>query len=162
MSRYFIIVLLGLSSADCWGGSISDQFAGGYNGVAWGTSLTNLVGMLPTGQHVFATTPGERLYMVPSAEPLLGVPRDGMAVEYGLDKDDRVSVVAVKFAYERRDQLLGALISQFGAFSGKGIKGTTTWYAWPNDRGLSMSVYVSTSPLFGILELVISRKTAVS
>jgi hypothetical protein len=44
----------------------------------------------------------------------------------------------------------------------RGLLGTTTWYAWPNDRGLSMSVYVSTSPLFGILELIISRKTAVS
>jgi hypothetical protein len=100
--------------------------------------------------------------MVPGAEPLLGVPRDGMTVEYGLDKDDRVSVVGVNFAYERRDQLLGALISQFGAYSGKGVKGTTTWYAWPIDRGLRMSVHVSTSPLFGILELVISRKAPAS
>jgi hypothetical protein len=120
-------------------------------------SLVDLVGVLPGGEHFFATTAGERDYAVENNETLLGVPRTGMKVQYGLGKDNRVEVIGVNVPYERRDQLLDALVAAFGSFKGKYTKGTSTTYYWAADDGIQISLRASVVPSYGILQFEVSR-----
>ena len=55
----------------------------------------------------------------------------------------------MNFPYERRDQLLGALISSFGSYSKRFVKGTATYFDWPKDNGIHLFVRASTSPSCG-------------
>ena len=138
-------------------GPIADYFSSGYEGVAWGTSLTDLVGLLPLGEHHFSTAPGERVYIVRNDEPLLGVPRLGATIQYHLGKDGGVESIAVDLPYERRDQLMGTLLSLFGRYATKRVVGSAISYYWMPDRGITLSTRSSQSPKNGILEFWIGR-----
>jgi len=159
MSRILSSFALIFVSSICWSGPIAAQFGSGYGGIPWGMSLVDLVGVLPGGEHFFATTAGERDYAVENNESLVGVPRTGMKVQYGLGKDNRVEVIAVNVPYERRDQLLDALVIAFGSFKGKFTKGTSTTYYWAVDDGIQISLRASVVSSYGILQFGISRAT---
>jgi hypothetical protein len=138
-------------------GPIADYFSSGYEGVAWGTSLTALVGVFPQGEHHFSTAPGERVYIVRNDEPLLGVPRLGATIQYHLGKDGGVESIAIGVPYERRDQLMGTLLSLFGGYASQRVVGSAISYYWTRDRGISLSTRSSQSPRNGILEFWIGR-----
>ena len=90
-----------------FGGPITDEFRCGYGGIPWGSSLADLVGTLLDGHHYFAvtSTAGERNYDVINDEPLLGEPRRGMSVQYGIGKWNTVDIVGVNVPYERLGSL---------------------------------------------------------
>ncbi len=158
MLRTLSFTVLMLCSLNAMSGPLAEQFASGYNGIAWGTSLVNLVGTLPGGQHLFATTSGEREYALSSDEPFLGVPRPAMTTAYGLDKEDRFYIIGINVPYEYRVQLIGALISSFGAYTSKKVMRTQNVYDWPKDGGVLLTVRESRSDQYGILQVVISRR----
>jgi hypothetical protein len=133
-------------------GPIAEQFRSGFGGVAWGTSLTNLVGVFPEGDHYFSTAPGQRVYVARSDEPILGVPRAGTRVQYHLGKEGGVEMIAIGVPYERRDQLLGDAMSIFGTYASTRAVGPATIYRWLTDDGITVEIRCSTSPRFGILE----------
>jgi hypothetical protein len=164
MIRIFFAAAIGLLCQTAFGGAITEEFRGGYGGIPWGTSLADLVGTLPGGQHYFAltSTAGERSYDVINDEPLLGVPRKGTSVQYGIGKWNSVDIVGVGVPYERRDELLGALISRFGNYSKRVQVGTSTYYQWPQENCLRISLRASTNPNYGILQFVISNPPACS
>jgi hypothetical protein len=152
----FALLLLAISPL-AWSGPIADQFRSGYEGVRWGLPLADLVGMLPEGEHHFSTAPGERVYIVRNDEPLLGVPRVGNRVQYHLGKDGGVESIAVGIPYDRYQQLLGALISQFGPYAISREVGTATQFKWKLDEGVFIAVRVSRNPRYGIAEFWIAH-----
>ena len=151
MRCLFAVALLISSAATA--GPIADQYSAGYNGIKWDLPLADLVGMLPQGEHLFSTSPGHRVYVVVNDDPILGVPRAGMRMQYALGKNGGVESIAMGVSYERRDELLGALISQFGAYATKYEIGTTFRYDWKPDQNVQIAVRVSKDPRYGIAEL---------
>jgi hypothetical protein len=157
MCRIFLAVFLaGISQAVC-AAAIADQFGSGYGGVKWGTSVASLVGMLPGGDHFFSAPPGERAYMVRNDDMLFGVPRDGMRIQYYFGDDNGVDWIAMGIPYERREQLLGSLVSLFGSYAVTRTEGVAIRYVWPTDHGITMSVRASRDPTNGILEFWVAR-----
>jgi hypothetical protein len=152
--------LLVVASATAWGGPVSDQFSMGYEGVRWGLPLADLVGMMPEGDHYFSTAPGHRLYMVRNDEPILGVPRPGMRVQYHLGKDGGVESIVVGIPYDRHQQLLGALMSQFGRYVRATEIGDITYYYWPRDQQIQLVLRVTKDPRYGIAEFGINHLTS--
>jgi len=146
-----------LASRVAFGGPIGEQFHSGFGGIAWGMSLVQLVGMLPEGDHYFSTAPGHRAYSVRNDEPLFGVPRVGRRIQYHLGTDGGVEKIAVGIPYERREQLLGALISQFGRYASARSIGDTIIYAWQADQNVAITVRASRDPQYGILEFWVGR-----
>jgi hypothetical protein len=138
-------------------GPIAAQFGSGYEGVQWGTTLTKLVGLFPEGEHYFSTAPDSRVYMVQNNYPIFDVPRVGTRVQYALGINGGVESIAVGVPYERRDQLLGALLSLFGSYSATGTVGTAIIYQWPQDNQIQISVRASKNPTNGILEFWINH-----
>jgi hypothetical protein len=136
-------------------GPIAEQFAGGWGGISFGTPLAALMGTLPEGDQYFSTAPGGRDYTIRSDEPILGVPRNGMRVRFHLDAQGTVGQIGITVPYERRDQLLGVMLSLFGPYRTQVI-GISTHYSWPVDRGVQVAVRSSTNPANGILELAIT------
>jgi fluoride ion exporter CrcB/FEX len=151
------LLILTLFATASWSGPIASQFSSGHDGIPWGATLANVVGIFPSGQHYFATTTGGREYSLFSDVAFLGVPRIGMETQYGFDKDNRLYIVGINIPYEYREQLLGTLIASFGTYSSRSLDGTTLLYSWPKDHGLTLTVRTSQNPEFGILQVVISR-----
>lgn len=139
-------------------GAIADQFGHGYGGMAWATPLASLVGMLPGGDHYFSSLAGERLYTVKNDDPLFGIPREGMRIQYHFGKTNRLRDVAVIVPYERREQLLASLVSMFGSYNNPVTIGRTIIYAWPQDHGIWVAVRASVDATNGILELWIDHE----
>ena len=160
MSRAFLAVMLTLVSLPlAWGGPIADQFGSGYGGVPWGLSLAKLVGMVPGGDHYFSTALGHREYSIRNDEPFLGVPRPGTRIQYGLGTDGGIESVAIGFPYDRREELLGALYSQFGRAAQINEVGTAVIYRWAQDGEIRIAVRASRDSQYGILELWIQHVT---
>ncbi|HXJ40693.1 MAG TPA: hypothetical protein VNH18_15540 [Bryobacteraceae bacterium] len=157
MRRAFFISVILLVAHQSKAGPIAAQFGSGYEGVYWGTSLTKLVGMFPDGEHYFSTSPGERVYLVQNNYPIFDVPRTGTRVQYHLGKDGGVEYIAIGVPYERRDQLLGTLLSLFGSYSAPRTVGTAVIYHWPRDNQVTISVRASKDPTNGILEFWVSH-----
>jgi hypothetical protein len=155
--RMLLAGILTVASTVAWCGPIADQFAWGYDGVKWGLPLADLVGMMPEGDHYFSTAPGNRVYTVKNDAPLLGVPRAGTRVQFHLGADGGVESIAVGIPYDRREQLLGALISQFGTYSIKRDVGVVTYFRWPQDQQVRITVRVSRDPRYGIAEFWIDH-----
>src|SRR5580704_5156672 len=83
-------------------GSVQDTFGSGVLGVLWGTSLTDVAGVYPQGDHVFAVTPGCRAYWVKDGQMFLGIPRERSGVLFGFDKQNHVAIASVAFEFERK------------------------------------------------------------
>jgi len=157
MRRKLFASLLLVISAPGWSGPIAEQFGSGYEGVKWGSPLADLVGMLPQGEHYFSTAPGERVYIVRNDDPLLGVPRTGNRVQYHFGKDGGVESIAIGVPYDRYQQLLGALISQFGPYAASRDVGAVTKFWWKEDQGVVIAVRVSREARYGIAEFWIGH-----
>jgi hypothetical protein len=152
----FLTAILFATDQSC-AGPIAVEFGSGFEGVLWGTSLTQLVGLSPDGEHYFSTAPGERVYLVRNNDPILGVPRAGTRLQYHLGKDGGVESIAVGVPYERRDQLLGVLLSLFGSYSATRTVGTAIVYQWQRDNHIAINVRASKDPTNGILEFWINH-----
>jgi hypothetical protein len=135
----YCLLLVGLSAAS-HAGPIHDTFRGGVLGVPWGTPLDVLTGTYPNGDHMFAVTPGHRAYWVKEGTPFLSVPRPTNGVLYGLDENNRVSVVAIAFEFERALELRNTLTSLFGVPISMPSKGKSTSYGWKADNGIAVVV----------------------
>jgi hypothetical protein len=157
--KLFLGILIA-TPAIAWAGAIYDQFGSGYEGVRWGLPLTDLVGMMPDGDHYFSTAPGQRDYAVKNDAPLLGVPRSGTRVQYHFGKGGGVESIAVGIPYDRYQQLLGALISQFGRYSQTTEVGSITYYLWKQDQQIQIAVRVTKDPRYGIAEFGIIHVTS--
>lgn len=151
-----------ISTPAVWAGPVAEQFGSGYDGVSWGLSLAQLVGMIPEGDHYFSTSLGHRVYTVKNDEPFLGVPRAGTRIQYHLGIGGVVESIAVGIPYERREQLFGALIPQFGRPTRVDEVGNSLIYTWPQDRDVRIRVRASKDPRYGILEFWIQHIIAPS
>ena len=136
-------------------GPIEDQFHGGFNGATWGSSIDSLVGMFPPGEHVFATTPGGRAYWIKDQTPLLNVPRDGQSILFGFNEQDLLESITLGFAFDRKEQILGALTVTFGVATSTGRKGTKTFNCWKPDAKIALCFWASTAAKHGISWLTI-------
>lgn len=139
-------------STSTFAGNIDEQFAATVGGIAWGTKLDELVGVRPGGDHFFSTAPGDRGYRVPDDEPLFGIPRQDMKVQYHFGKNNEVIAIAYGLPYERREQLLGQLLLLFGPYRKPYVEETSLNYDWPADRRVAIAVRASREPKNGILE----------
>ena len=91
-----------VSTAPAFAGAIDDQFAAGLGGIPFGTKLNDLIGMRPGGDQHFSTAPGGRCYHLDDEDPLFGIERRGMRIEYSLGKNDDVYSVALGVPYAMR------------------------------------------------------------
>lgn len=138
-------------------GPIADRFASGVLGMQWGSSLDSLVGVLPQGDHVYATSPGNRGYLVKDDQDFLGVARRGHNIVYWFDENDRVESVTLSFPYERKDELMGALLSLCGHAGRRVTRGRSHLNVWGDDYGILISLKTTIEAQNGIAWLQISR-----
>ena len=155
-----LFALLITASAAACGGPISDQFGSGYEGVRWGLPLADLVGMMPDGDHYFSTAEGHRAYSVKNDAPILGVPRLGARVLYHIGKDGGVESINIGIPYERYQELLGVLMSQFGRYTQTREVGNITYYYWKQDQQILIAVRVTKDPRYGIADFGINHLTS--
>ena len=113
--------------------------------------------MFPEGEHYFSTAPGARVYMVQNNYPIFDVPRSGTRVQYQLWRNGGVESIAIGVPYEKRDQLLGTLMSLFGGYSASTTVGTAVVYQWPQDNQIQIGARASKDLTNGILEFWINH-----
>jgi hypothetical protein len=155
--RYVLIVLLlAATPLTTRAGALAREFGSGYEGVAWGDSLEDLVKMHPGGDHFFAFGDGVRDYALLDERPIFGIPRNRMRARYFLDDTNSVVSVGLTFPYDQRQKLLGALVLSYGPYKRTATKGIRATYSWARDDGVSLSVVETFDPSFGILVLNIS------
>jgi len=133
-------------------GAVDDEFAAGVRGVPWGTTLDELIAIRPGGDQYFSTAPGERCYIVADDEPLFGIARPGMRMQYHFSKDNRVTSIGIGVPYEQREQLLSELLLAFGPYRKPYVYGTAIYYDWPARGRARIEVRVSRDPPNGMLE----------
>jgi hypothetical protein len=141
MLKYLTMLALAVGtvvSADA--ASLKATFGGGILGVAWSTSLTDVVGIYPLGDHMFALTPGCRAYWVKDGQTYLGVPRDRNGVLFGFDRKNHIVVAAVAFDFERKDELRATLTGLLGAPLVATQSTEKTQYAWRSSEGMTAAV----------------------
>jgi hypothetical protein len=138
--RVFMLAVLAATAFCATAASLNATFGGGVLGVAWGASLTNVVGIYPQGDHIFAVTPGCRAYWVKDGQTFLGVPRDGHGVLFALDQNNRVGAAAIAFDYERKDELQTVLGSLLGTPINSTRSSGKFRYGWRSSDGMTASV----------------------
>ena len=136
---------------------ITDRFGSGVLGMQWGSSLDLIVGVFPQGDHIYATSPGNRAYVVRDDQEFLGVARDGHNVVYWFDANDRLESVTLSFPYERKDELLGALISLCGHAGWQAISKRSRLTIWGDDDGTWLFLRTTFDTRNGIAWLQIKR-----
>jgi hypothetical protein len=146
----FAFLSLGLSTLT-YADSVDDHFAAGMGGVAWGMTLDDLIAIRPGGEGRFSTAEGERSYSVLDDEPLFGIPRPGMRIQYHLGTDNDVRYIAIGVPYEQREQLLSELLMLFGRYRIE-KQGIHIRYVWVPERHVQISVRATLEPKNGILE----------
>jgi len=139
--RIFTLAVLMAIAIFAKAASLNATFGGGILGVPWGATLTDVVGVYPQGDHVFAVTPGCRAYWVKDGQTFLGVPRDGHGVLFALDKSNRVGAASIAFDYERKDELQAVLSSLFGPPMDPTHSNGRFRYGWRSADG--MTAYVN-------------------
>ena len=135
-----------------FGGIIDDQFAAGIGGIPFGTKLDDLIAIRPGGDQHFSTAPGHRCYFLDDDEPLFGIERRDMRVQYHLGKNNEVRSIGLGVPYAMREQLLGQLMATFGRYWEFSPEPTARNYYWPADKRVRISVRASRDPKNGILE----------
>jgi hypothetical protein len=85
------------------------------------------------------------------------VDRAGTRVQYGLGKDGTVEYIGIGVPYDRYQQVLGVLISQFGPYGANKDIGLVTYYQWKPDQGVVITLKISRDSHFGIAEFWIKR-----
>jgi hypothetical protein len=139
-------------STSAFAGDIHDQFAAGIGGIPWGTKLDDLIAMRPGGISTFSTAPGERCYILDDEDPLFGIQRRGMRVQYHVGKNNGILGVGLGVQYAMRDELLGQLVVLFGEYQQSSASPAIVEYYWPADQRVRISVRASRDPKNGILE----------
>lgn len=134
-------------------GAVDDEFAAGVRGVPWGTTFDELIAIRPGGDQYFSTAPGERCYTVADDDPLYGIARPGMRMQYHFGKNNRVTSIGIGVPYERREQLLSELLLAFGPYRKPYVYGTAIHYDWPATQRAQIGVRASRDPKNGMLEL---------
>lgn len=119
---------------------LKDTFGNGVLGVAWGAKLTEVVGLFPNGDHVYAVTPGCRAYWVKDGLTVLGVPRERNGALFGFDENNRVAVVAIAFPFERKDELRTTLTMLLGQRIVHEEGNTASYGGWPSRDGWQAQV----------------------
>jgi hypothetical protein len=152
MRTLAIACLLFALSTPTFAGDIDDQFAAGMGGIPFGTKLDDLIGLRPGGDQHFSTSPGHRSYILDDDEPLFGIERRGMRVQYHLGRNNEVRSVAFGVPYAMREQLLGQLMAMFGRYQQSSSDPTVVDYDWPADRRVWIGVRGTKDPKNGILE----------
>ena len=138
-------------------GPIADRFGSGVLGMHWGSSLDFLVGVLPQGDHVYGTSRGNRGYLVKDDQDFLGVVRPGHNVVYWFDENDRLESVTVSYPYERKDELLGALVSLCGHAGRQLTRERSRVNVWGDSNGMSISLRTTLDAKNGIAWLQIDQ-----
>jgi hypothetical protein len=156
MRQMLIAFLIATAPLTTNAGALARDFGSGYEGVAWGDSLEDLVKLHPGGDHFFAFGAGTRDYALPDERPIFGIPRNRMRVRYFLDDTNSVVSVGLTFPYDQRQKLLGALVLTYGPYRRTTTKGISATYLWTRDDGVGLSVVETFDPSFGILVLDIT------
>jgi len=151
------LLALLLACPAAFAGPIADRFASGVLGMQWGSSLDFVVGVLPQGDHVYGTSRGNRGYVVKDDQDFLGVVRGGHNIVYWFDENDRLESVTLSFPYERKDELLGALVSLSGHAGRQGTSGRSRVSAWRDHDGMWISLKTTFDAKNGIAWLQIDR-----
>lgn len=138
--------------------SISEEFAAGFGGVPWGTEFSELVARFPGGHEMFSTTPGRISYTLNIEDPVVGLPRSGQYVSYGIGADGKVDIIAIQVAYDQTAILLSTLKSRFGPERGTEITGVVTTYRWPVDHGMSLVLRTTNGRGYGLTTLEIAKR----
>jgi|SRR5579862_5634430 len=138
--RFCLLMSLLAVCATGLAGTVKGSFGQGVLGIAWGTSLTSVVGVYPQGDHVFAVTPGCRAYWVKEGQPFLGIPRDGKGVLFGMDKQNHVASASVAFDFERKGELRTTLTSLLGNPMVPTQSGEIAQYGWRSPDGMTAFV----------------------
>jgi hypothetical protein len=112
--RWILILTLSLSPMGAFAEDISSTFRDGIFGVPWGVPLDSVIGMFPEGDSVPLGIAGYQGFWVKDGQTFLGVVRERNGVLYGVDDRDGVSVAAIAFPYNRKEELLAALTQMFG------------------------------------------------
>jgi hypothetical protein len=156
MRQLLMVLLIATTPLTTKAAALAREFGSGYEGVAWGDSLDDLVKMHPGGDHFFAVGDGVRDYALLDERPIFGIPRNRMRARYFLDDTNSVVSVGLTFPYDQRQKLLGALVLSYGPYKRTATKGIRASYVWARDDGVGLAVVETLDPSFGILELSIS------
>jgi hypothetical protein len=141
MRKHFILLVLLVATAlSAHAASLKATFGSGILGVPWGSSLTDVVGMYPQGDHVFAVTPGCRAYWVKDGQTFLGIRREGHGALFAFDKTNHVGSAVVAFDFERKDELRTMLTSLFGTPIFPAQSGGKFQYGWRSSDGMNATV----------------------
>ena len=136
-------------------GPIADLFASGVPGMQWGSSLDSVVGVLPQGDHIYGTSPGNRAYVIKDDQDFLGVARRGHNIVYWFDEDDRLESVTLAFLSAR--MIMGALLSLSGHSGQQAIHKRSHLNIWGDDYGMLIYLKTTIDAQNGIAWLQISR-----
>jgi hypothetical protein len=142
------------------GHSISDEFAAGFGGVAWGATFDDLIRQFPGGYQVFSTHSGGLAYVINIEDPVLGMRRAGLYVAYAMNPDRLVDGIQIQIPYDQAQQLISTISSKFGPAIGPKVHGVVSEYHWPIDQGLMLSVRFSSGGRTGLAALEIAKPLA--
>jgi hypothetical protein len=137
--RLAMLVVFGMFTTAS-AGSLKEAFGAGVLGIPWGTSLTGVLGVYPQGDNTLASSEGCRAYWVKDGQAFLGVPRELNGVLFGFDKLNHFVVAEVAFAFERKEELRGTLISLLGVPTARSLPNGATQYGWRSLDGFGASV----------------------
>jgi hypothetical protein len=154
MRATLLILVLSLSTA-AGAHSISDEFAAGYGGVSWGMKLGDLIRQFPGGYQIFSTAPGGLAYVLNIEDPVLGIPRRGLYVSYGIGVDGTVDYIEVQIPYDQATALISTITAKFGPVIGPEVRGVVSNYRWPTDQGIRLGVRIANGGAPGLATLAI-------
>ena len=155
------LVVIFLSSCPvAMGGAVANQFFSGYEGIPWGTSLTDLAERVPGGRLPdLGPGPADRdaVYLMLEEAPVLGLEHTRHVVKYIVDRHIGLKSVCVTFAYEQRESVMGTLVFAYGDYTSQEGGGAITHYIWRRDHGVTLEVDLWDRPRLGYPELCIFR-----
>jgi len=139
------------------GHSISDEFANGFGGVAWGTNYDDLTRHFPGGYQVFSTHSGGLAYVVNIEDPVLGLRRPGLYVSFAMNPDRLIDAIQIQIPYDQVQPIIATISAKFGPAIGPQVHGVVSEYHWPTDQGMALSVRFSSGGKVGLASLDIFR-----
>ena len=157
MNYTVTLLALALCCQSALADPVADRFAAGVLGMQWNASLEWVVAVRPEGEHFYATSKGERGYTVEDDQEFMGVARRGQRIRYWFDENDKVESISLSFPYERKEELLGSLVSAFGYQGYKVTHGRTQLIAWRGHNGIVVLWMATIDPSHGIAWLQIDR-----
>ena len=155
--RMAVVILSLVVPVSLSANGVSDDFAAGFGGVRWGTDLAALVEQFPGGYEEFSTAPGRVSYALNIDDPVLGIPRSGQYVIYGIGADGKVDSIQIQVAYDQTALLLSTIKAKCGAARTLEVEGVVTTYSWSPDHGLGLSIRTTNNHVYGLTTLLIVK-----